>query len=147
MADPDDSIPEGYQYRLSASSFINHVGKLYTRRVTRADGVEEAWGALRVAAHHVNSWGLCHAAVMTVLADVGTAGPAYSGPEAPPVVVVEMSTQFLRAPKLGDLVEVCGWVVRRTRSLVFTQARGEVRGEVVFIASSIQKIVEVGRAG
>jgi acyl-CoA thioesterase FadM len=76
-----------------------------------------------------------------VLADVGTASPAYLGKEAPPVVVVAMSMQFIRAPKLGDLVEVCGWMERRARSLVFTQARGQVSGDVMFTASSVQKVI------
>jgi len=141
MPSPEIDVPEGYANSVSASAFINHVGRLYTKRIIRPDGVEEAWSALRIEPQHVNSWNLCHAGVLAVLADVGTASPAYLGKEAPPVVVVSMSMQFIRAPKLGDLVEVCGWMERRARSLVFTQARGQVSGDVVFTASSVQKVI------
>ena len=43
--------------------------------------------------------------------------------------------------KLGDLIEVMGWATKRTRSLVFTQCRGEIGEKLVFTATSIQKII------
>ena len=98
------------------------------------------WAALRVEQHHVNSWNFAHAAVIGAMADIGCAGPAYEA-GGPPVVVVELSTQFIAAPKLGDLIEVKGWATKRTRSLVFTQCRGEIGEKLVFTATSIQKII------
>src|ERR1700761_8488086 len=126
MADAD--IPEGYSYTPSASSFINHVGRVYQRRWIDDQDREIVSSAMRIEDQHVNSWGFAHAGVMATMADVGTAGPAYEE-NGPPVVVIELSTQFIAAPKLGDLLEVHGWAVKKTRSMAFTACRGEVAGK------------------
>lgn len=138
MSDAGD-CPEGYSYEPSVSAFINHIGKVYTKRVER-DGKLEVWAALRVESHHVNAWQLCHGAVMASMAEIGTSGPAWD-PSGPPVVAIEMSMQFIAAPKLGDLLEVCGTLTKRTRSLAFSQALGEVDGKPVFLATSVQKFL------
>ncbi|MDE1145160.1 MAG: PaaI family thioesterase [Azospirillaceae bacterium] len=133
-------LPEGYSHTPSPSAFINHIGRIYHRRTTAEDGTELVWAALRIEPHHVNTWGLAHAAVMAGMADIGTAGPAYVD-GGPPVVVIDLATQFIAAPKLGDLLEVKGWTTKRTRSLVFAQARAEVAGQLIFTATAIHKIV------
>ena len=74
------------------------------------------------------------------MAEIGTAQPSWD-PSGPPCVAIDLTVQFIGAPKLGELLEVCGTVTKRTRSLVFTSARGEVAGNPVFLATSIQKIV------
>lgn len=135
-----DVAPHGYKYEVLPSKFIEHVGRVYTKRVTCSDGTVEAWGALRIEAHHVNSWNFAHGAVMATMAEVGTALPSWEA-AGPPCVAVDLSIQFIGAPKLGDWLEVCGTLTKRTRSLVFTKARGEVAGAPVFFATSIQKIV------
>lgn len=136
----DDSIPEGYTYQASPSAYVNHMGKIYQRRSRGAGGEEIVSAALRVEDHHVNSWGLAHGSLMAGMAEVGCAGTAYVE-GGPPVVAVEISMQFIAAPKLGELMEVHGWTTKRTRSLVFTQCRAESDGKLVFTATSIQKIV------
>ncbi|EQA98710.1 acyl-coenzyme A thioesterase PaaI-like protein [Sphingobium wenxiniae] len=136
----DDTIPEGYIYKPSPSAFINHMGKVYSRRSQNADGEEVVSAAIRIEEHHVNSWGLAHGSLIAGMAEIGCAGTAYVE-GGPPVVAVEISTQFIAAPKLGELMEVHGWTSKRTRSLVFTQCRGESNGKLVFTATSIQKVV------
>ncbi|ODP38442.1 PaaI family thioesterase [Sphingomonas turrisvirgatae] len=138
MTDQPD-IPEGYGYEPSVSAFINHIGHVYSRRASGPNG-DEVWAALRIEAHHVNAWNLCHGAVMASMAEIGTAGPGWD-PEGPPVVAIEMSMQFIGAPKLGELLEVRGILVKRTRSLVFTRAEAEVGGKPIFIATSVQKVI------
>lgn len=135
------TIPSDYSHHESPSAFVNHIGKIYHKRCPAADGSEEVWTALEIQAHHVNAWGFCHGAVMSSLAEMGTAAPAWD-PDGPPVVAIEMNMQFIKAPKLGQLLEVCGTVSQRTRSLVFSQARAYADGELVFTASSIQKILK-----
>lgn len=135
----DDTIPEGYDYHPSSSAFINHIGKVYQRRTQGPDG-EIASSAIRVEDHHVNTWGLAHGSLMAGMAEIGCAGTAYE-PDGPPVVAVEISMQFIAAPRLGELLEVHGWTTKRTRTLVFTQCRAESNGKLVFTATSIQKIV------
>lgn len=136
----EDTIPEGYTYTPSPSAYVNHMGKIYQRRSTNAEGEEIGSAALRIEDHHVNSWGLAHGSLMAGMAEVGCAMTAYVE-GGPPVVAVEISTQFIAAPKLGELLEVHGWTTRRTRSLVFTQCRAVSDGKLVFTASSVQKIV------
>jgi acyl-coenzyme A thioesterase PaaI-like protein len=136
----DDSIPEGYSYKVSPSAFINHMGKVYNRRSTNEKGEEIASAAIRIEAHHVNTWGLAHGSLIAGMAEIGCAGTAYVQ-DGPPVVAVELSIQFIGAPKLGELLEVHGWTSKRTRSLVFTQCRAESDGKLVFTATSIQKVI------
>lgn len=136
----DDTIPEGYTYEPSPSAFINHMGKVYHRRTQDAERGEVASSAIRIEDHHVNSWGLAHGSLMAGMAEIGCAGTAYVA-GGPPVVAVEISMQFIAAPKLGELLEVHGWTSKRTRTLVFTQCRAESDGKLVFTATSIQKIV------
>ena len=136
----DDTAPEGYSHTPSTSAFVNHLGKIYHRRSEDANGQEIVSSAIRIEDHHVNTWGFAHAAVIAGMADIGSAGPAFVE-GGPPVVVVELSTQFIAAPKLGDMLEVHGWATKRTRSLVFSQCRGEVDGKIVFTATSVQKVV------
>lgn len=133
-------LPPGYSYEPSISAFVNHIGRVYSRRVRRDDG-DEIWAALRVESHHVNAWNLCHGAVIASLAEVGTASASWD-PTGPPIVAVEMSMQFIAAPKLGDLIEVKGTVIKRTRSMVFTRAEGEIAGKPVIFATSVQKVLE-----
>jgi acyl-coenzyme A thioesterase PaaI-like protein len=135
-----DDIPAGYTYTPLPSKFIEHVGRLYTKKVTRADGVVEAWCALRIQPHHVNSWDFAHGALLAGLAEVATAQASWDE-TGPPCIAIDLSLQFIGAPKLGDLLEMCGTVTKRTRSLIFTSARGEVGGAPMFFATSIQKII------
>jgi uncharacterized protein (TIGR00369 family) len=135
-----DEIPEGYGYAPSPSAFPNHVGRIFSKTVDGPDGEPEKWTALRVAEHHVNSWGLAHGGLIAFLAEVATAGAAWD-PEGPPVVTVSLTTQFLRAPKLGQLLEMRARATRRTRSMVFVEAHAFADGELQFTASALNKII------
>ena len=137
-----ESIPlSGYEQETTPSTFVNHVGPLLIRSAPRAGDAKETWCAMRVEAQHVNAWNFAHGGFLATLAEIGT-GRAGWDPEGPATVAVDLNIQFIAAPKLGDLVEVCGVVTKRTRTLVFTTARGEVAGEPVFIATSVQKILK-----
>jgi Uncharacterized protein, possibly involved in aromatic compounds catabolism len=136
----EQTTPEGYSYTPSPSAYINHMGKVYHRKSTNAAGEQVHSAAIRIEDHHVNSWGLAHGSLMAGMAEIGCAGPAWEE-GGPPVVVVEMSTQFIAAPKLGDLMEVHAIATKRTRSLVFTQCRAECEGKLVFTATSVQKVI------
>jgi acyl-coenzyme A thioesterase PaaI-like protein len=139
MAD-DDNMPEGYIHEPSTSAFINHIGTVYSRRWTDSTGQDMASVAIRIRDHHVNTWGLAHGSFMAAMAEIGGGGGAYV-PDGPPIVAIQQSLQFIAAPKLGELLEVHGWITKRTRSMVFTQCRGESDGKIVFTASAIHKVV------
>jgi acyl-coenzyme A thioesterase PaaI-like protein len=136
----DDTPPPGFTYSPSPSAYVDHMGKLYTRRSTTAEGVEIVSSAIRVEEHHVNSWGLAHGSFMAGMAEIGCAGPGYEE-GGPPVVAIELSTQFIAAPKLNEWLVVHGQLTKRTRSLVFTRCQAESDGKLVFTATSVQKIV------
>lgn len=138
-----DEIPEGYSYTPSPSAFPNHVGRLFSKTVDTADGEPEKWTALRVADHHVNSWGLAHGGLIAFLAEVATASAAWD-PDGPPVVTVSLTTQFVRAPKLGQLLEMRARTTRRTRSMVFVEAHAFADGELQFTVSALNKVIGGG---
>src|SRR5690606_19677864 len=127
-------------YQPSPSSFINHIGKVLQKEVSCAEGEAEHWLAMWIEDHNVNTWSLCHGADMASFDEMGTAAAACV-PGGPPVLGSEMSMQFIKAPKLGQLLEVCGTCTRRTRSIVFTSCRAYADGELVFTATSVQKVI------
>lgn len=135
-----DEIPNGYSYEPSPSAFPNHVGRLFQRKAVDAEGRAEHWVALRVEAHQVNSWGKAHGGLIAFLAEVGSSAAAWE-PGGPPVVAIELNTHFLRAPEIGDLVEVRARVTTRTRSLVFVEAHAFAGGKLVFTAAAINKVL------
>lgn len=133
-------IPEGYAYAPGPSAFPNHVGRLFHKTVEVPGGEPEQWSALWVEEHHVNSWGFAHGGLIAFLAEVGTASAAWD-PAGPPVVTISLTTQFLRAPKLGQLLEIRGQATRRTRTLVFVDAHAFADGELQFTATAVNKVV------
>lgn len=136
----NDTVPDGYSYTPSPSAFPNHVGRIFHKTVEVPGAEPEKWVALVVEDHHVNSWGMAHGGLIAFLAEVGTSSAAWD-PAGPPVVTISITTQFLRAPKLGQLLEVRAVATRRTRSLVFVDAHAFADGELQFTATAVNKIV------
>lgn len=95
---------------------------------------------MRIEPHQVNTWNFAHATLITAMAEIATAQAGWD-PAGPPCVAIDLTVQFIGAPKLGDLLEAYGTITKRTRSLVFTKAHGMVAGQPMFVATSIQKIV------
>ncbi len=133
-------IPEGYTYDPPESAFPAHVGRFFFKTVPLEDGDFEAWTAIWVEPHHVNKWGLAHGGLIAMLGEVSTASVSYT-PGGPPVVAIELNTHFVRAPKLGQLIEVRARATRRTKSLVFAEAHAYADGELMFTATGINKIL------
>lgn len=136
----DVPIPSGYVYETGPSGFVNHIGRIFTRQTVAANGTIEHWAAIRIEQHHVNSWDMAHGALVASMAEIAT-GRAGWDPAGLPAVAIDLTLQFIGAPRLGDLLEACGTVVRRSRSLIFTQAHGRVADQPIFVATSIQKII------
>ena len=59
----------------------------------------------------------------------------------PPAVAVNLNITLMKAPKIGDLIEVCGTIIKRTRTLVFTQAEAYVNGDIVLSSTATHKII------
>ena len=139
MTEQNNDIPAGYSYEPSTSPFVNDVGRGYHKTETAADGSKVFCMAIRVEDRHVNTWGLAHGGFMAAVSEFMSGG-AYE-PGGPPVIAMEMSMQFIRAPKLGDLIECRSYVKRRTRSVVFIYAEAFVGDDIVFSASSLHKVI------
>lgn len=133
-------IPEGYTYEPSPSAFPNHVGRLFVKTVETPGEETETWLAMRIEPHHVNSWGLAHGGLIAFLSEAATASAAWD-PAGPPVVTMQLSTSFVRAPKVGQLLEVRARATRRTRSVIFCEAHAFADGELQFTATAVNKIV------
>lgn len=57
------------------------------------------------------------------------------------MVTISLTTQFLRAPRLSQWLEVRAQATRRTRSLVFVDAHGFADGALQFTATAINKVL------
>ena len=134
-----DAVPAGYTHEPSTSAFVNHVGKVYNKVVTREDGTKETWAAILIEPHHVNTWGFAHGGFMAACAEIGTGGGYEAG--GPPIVAVDLQIHFVAAPKLGQWLEIRGLVNKRTRSLVFAESKAFADGQLMFSATCIHKIV------
>ena len=97
--------------------------------------------ALPTDARHDNSNGVIHGGLLMTFADSVLGYCAWTA--CPPntwCVTVSQSSSFLRAGRVGDLIEVTPVVTRATRSMIFTRGEFSVAGEPVFQAASIWKI-------
>ena len=135
-----DEIPAGYEPPIATSPFPDYVGTIYRKEVTNAQGEKEVWSAFRIKEHHVNAWSFAHGGLMAHLSECANASVGYEV-GGPPVVAIELSTYFVRAPKLGSLLEIRAKALRRTKSLVFTEAHAFVGDELQFSSTSVQKVV------
>lgn len=132
-------VPDGYSYQPSSSEFVDHIGKLGRKRTVSLNGEEHDWLAMRVEPHHANKWGFAHGSFLAALGEIG-ASASYR-PDDPPTVTIGLNVQFVRAAKVGDVIEVRGSVTGRTRTLVFTTAEGSVEGTSIFTATAIHKVI------
>ncbi len=139
MSDTGTGMPEGYVYSKSTSPFVNEMGASWHKTIDNPDGTKTYCMAVKVMANHVNTWGLAHGGFMAAISEFMSVG-GYE-PGGPPVVIMEMSMQFIRAPKEGDIIEARATIKRRTRSVVFSYAEAFVGDDLMFSASSIHKIV------
>ena len=97
--------------------------------------------ALPTDARHDNSAGVIHGGLLMTFADSVLGYCAWSA--CPPnslCVTVSQSSSFLRAGRVGDLIEVTPVVTRATRTMIFTRGEFLVAGEPIFQAASIWKV-------
>jgi uncharacterized protein (TIGR00369 family) len=96
---------------------------------------------LEVDQRHVNGRGVVHGAMLMSLADLALGQAAWDATDNASVVTVSMQSQFLKSARVGDVISVLPFLARRTRSLLFLRGDFQVDGELIFIASSIWKIL------
>lgn len=129
---------EGWEPCGSQEGFSELAGP-YVQRRERGRWVR----AFQAEARHSNPEGFVHGGALMSFADFVCYRAALDDlGEGSLVPTVTLTVNFLAAAKRGDLVLGHGTVTRRTRSLVFTEARLEVAGEPMLTASGVYKIVK-----
>ncbi len=132
------AMPEGYSEALPLVDPFEAYSFQSFRR-TNADG--SVTYALPTDARHDNSVGVIHGGLLMTFADSVLGYAAWTA--CPPntwCVTVSQSSSFLRAGRVGDLIEVTPVVTRATRTMIFTRGEFLVRGEPIFQAASIWKV-------
>jgi len=130
------AVPAGFVETKLVDPFEIYVGPIFD---------SGALGSRRFAfladERHVNMRGIVHGGMLMTFADLTLGQAVWDMTNNAPSVTLNMQTQFLRAAKAGDLVEVLPQIVRRTRALIFARGDFTVRGEIVFTAASVWKLL------
>lgn len=132
------AMPAGYDEALPlVDPFEAYAFQSFRRQ--NADG--STTYALPTDSRHDNSSGVLHGGLLMTFADSVLGYAAWSA--CPPnswCVTVSQSSTFLRAGRVGDLIEVTPVVTRATRTMIFTRGEFTVAGEPVFQAASVWKV-------
>ncbi|MBU6443814.1 MAG: PaaI family thioesterase [Alphaproteobacteria bacterium] len=128
--------PPGYRQTRLIDPFEIHVGPVFEK----GEGQARHY-AFRVQAHHVNLGGRLHGGMLMTFADLTLGQAVWDATGNAPCVTLNMQTQFLNAAREGDLVEVQPAITRQGRSLIFARGDFSVAGEVIFMASSVWKLL------
>ncbi|MDF3937006.1 PaaI family thioesterase [Pseudomonas citronellolis] len=136
----DPSHLQSYtEYRGIEIPFLDHL-KLRYLPAGEAGAGERL--VLRVEREHLNGWNNAHGGVLMTLLDVAMAlASSHADEERRGCVTIEMKTSFLRpGGDIGQVLEACGEVRHRTRSIAFCEAQiRNAAGEVVATASGTFK--------
>ena len=131
-ADP----PAGYEPVFTGEGFNLLFGALY--------GLVEAGRLVlgfRVSHRHVNPHETCHGGVLSTFADLqGYAAQREAGLHRIVTPTVSMTIDYLQPARLGDWIEARTQLLRRSRTLLFSQTVASVDDRKVFRSSSIFKI-------
>jgi len=130
------TAPEGFSETRLVDPFEVFMGPVYERI---EDGGRRF--ALLVDGRHVNGRGILHGGMLMTFADCVLGAKAWDLTNNSACVTLNMQSQFLKPAVAGDLVEVRPELVRRTRALLFLRGDFTVKGETVFTASSVWKLL------
>lgn len=138
--------PDGYHEVALMDPFEAFVGPFFEKRNRSEgagfDGKGELWAAFYIDERHVNGSGICHGGMLMTFADATLGTIAWNANNRAPCVTLSMQTNFIRAGKSGDLVEVRPELVRKTPTVLFVQGTFLVSGEPLFSASSIWRLLK-----
>lgn len=135
MSELPDKL-KGYRPTKLIDPFENFVGPLYEI----GEGIERRY-AFVVDERHVNLRGVIHGGMLMTLADMTMGQAAWDACDRADVVTLNMQSQFIRAARLGEIVEVAPVLTRRTRAILFIRGDFTVEGEVIFSCASLWKLL------
>lgn len=131
--------PPGYTQTGLVDPFEIHVGPIFER-----DDNGTRRFLLIADERHVNGRGVVHGGMLMTFADLALGQAVWDATDKAAVVTIGMQSQFLKSARAGDRIEVTPELVRRTRSLVFMRGDFTVRGETIYSATSVWKLLGQG---
>ena len=132
--------PEGFVAFARRGLFNQHNGPFFHR--PHADLVEHGFYVL---SRHCNSLGIAHGGMLASFID-GLLGHAVAVSAKAPAVTVHLSLDYLSMARMGEWVQGEAKVTRRTRDIVFAEARAFVGAKDVTRRSALFKIMDRHRA-
>jgi acyl-coenzyme A thioesterase 13 len=138
-APPQRIVPEGFKPSARSSNFLETVGPLYER---------EREGDYRIGLfvdeRHVNNRGLCHGALMALLADVHLGRLcAHSATPRLNVVTSNLTLAFLSTARQGAWLEAAGQIDRIGKALAHSSGMVMADGVPVLRATGTFAVVAV----
>ena len=130
------AFPAGWE-AFTDPGFIAHVGPVHHRTV---EGRRDF--AFRTDERHGNLVGIVHGGALLTFADRALSIVVREAADDAPCVTVEMSSQFVDAAKIGDLIEVTPEIVRQTSSLVFVRGTLTSGGRALVAVTGIWKVLK-----
>lgn len=97
--------------------------------------------ALPIDERHVNARGVIHGGMLMTFADAALGQAVWDVTDHAPSVTLNMQGQFLKPAKTGDIVTVTPELIRRTKAFVFMRGDFQVRGDTIFAATSVWKLL------
>lgn len=129
----DDQVPAGFEMLDLGIGYARAFGPVFLWR-------EKSIMAFRVAQNHVNPVGGCHGGAMATFADaqiVAVHGASGTADQHTPTINLAMD--YLAPAPLGAWVEAEVRLIRKTRTLIFTQAIISTGGEPIARTSAIYR--------
>ncbi|HTQ13525.1 MAG TPA: PaaI family thioesterase [Rhizomicrobium sp.] len=130
------SGPAGFRETALVDPFERHIGPVWEKGEAPARAF-----ALLVDERHVNMRGIIHGGMLMTFADAALGQAVWDFTDRAPSVTLNMQSQFLKPARRGDLIEVTPVLIRKTRSLVFMRGDFQVKGEAIFAATSVWKLL------
>lgn len=118
----------------SDEGFIEHVGPLWELR--NAGSTRFGFIADR---RHANLLGVVQGGMLMTFADRALGLQAWEAADGVPCVTIQFDMQFLSSLRIGEFVELCPEVVRRTTTLVFLRGMLMAGSRSIAAASGIWK--------
>ncbi len=133
--DESTAFPEGWE-AFTDPGFIAHVGPVYHRTVA---GTKEF--AFRTDERHGNLVGIVHGGMLLTFADRALSIVVRDACDGARAVTIEMSSQFVGAAQIVDLIETVPEIVRKTASLVFVRGTLTSGGRPLAAVTGIWKVL------
>lgn len=129
----DTAFPAGWT-AFDDPGFIALTGPVYHRDERRAF-------AFRAEEKHGNLVGIVHGGMLVTFADRALSIVVRDACDGARAVTIEMSSQFVGAAQIGDLIETVPEIVRKTSSLVFVRGTLTSGGRPLAAVTAIWKVL------